>query len=132
QSEPQMEQSEPQIGQQSISEGDAQNMGSEYIFSDTDVRYLTREEVEKLSLQAACYAKNEIYARHGRMFRSQELQDYFGEKSWYVGSIPPDEFSETVFNDYEKANISSLQSWEYTLNGNGYLLDQAGYDIHSF
>ena len=54
---------------------------SEYIFPDMDTRYLTQDEVSKLSLQAVCYAKNELYARHGRKFLSQELKDYFNDKN---------------------------------------------------
>ena len=51
--------------------------GSEYIFADSDTRYLTSAEVNSLSLKMACYAKNEIYARRGRLFQSSELAEYF-------------------------------------------------------
>lgn len=105
---------------------------SDYIFPDTDTRCLTADEVQRLSLQGACYAKNEIYARHGRKFLSRELSDYFGEKSWYQGTVEPENFSSDVFNSYELANIELLTEWEHTLDPNGYTLDQAGYDIHSF
>ena len=71
---------------------------SEYIFPDMDTRYLTQDEVSKLSLQAVCYAKNELYARHGRKFLSQELKDYFNDKTWYEGTVDPDSFSPGVFN----------------------------------
>ncbi len=128
------QQSGPAEDAPSGAENEAKNIAedSEYIFPDSDMRYLTREEVESLSLQAACYAKNEIYARHGRMFQSRELQEYFGEKSWYMGFIKPEEFSDKVFNSWEQANIKLIQSWEYTLSGSGYPLDQEGYDIHNF
>lgn len=102
---------------------------SEYIFPDAATRFLTQAEVDKLSLQAACYAKNEIYARHGRIFLSQELQDYFNSKSWYMGIIEPDEFSDLVFNDYEKKNLLLIVDRENALASGGYQLDQPGYDI---
>ena len=103
---------------------------SEYIFPDMDTRYLTQDEVSKLSLQAVCYAKNELYARHGRKFLSQELKDYFNDKTWYEGTVDPDSFSPGVFNTYENDNLLLLVSAEEKLLPGGYVLDQQGYDIH--
>ena len=103
---------------------------SEYIFPDMDTRYLTQDEVSKLSLQAVCYAKNELYARHGRKFLSQELKDYFNDKTWYEGTVDPDSFSPGVFNTYENDDLLLLVSAEEKLLPGGYVLDQQGYDIH--
>ena len=103
---------------------------SEYIFPDMDTRYLTQDEVSKLSLQAVCYAKNELYARHGRKFLSQELKDYFNDKTWYEGTVDLDSFSPGVFNTYESDNLLLLVSAEEKLLPGGYVLDQQGYDIH--
>ena len=108
-------------------EADTRN---EYIFPDMDTRYLTQDEVSKLSLQAVCYAKNELYARHGRKFLSQELKDYFNDKTWYEGTVDPDSFSPGVFNTYENDNLLLLVSAEEKLLPGGYVLDQQGYDIH--
>ncbi len=57
-------------------------------------------------------ARNEIYARHGRIFDSVDLRDYFESQSWYNGTIEPADFSESVLNEYEKANIKLIQSLE--------------------
>ena len=108
----------------------AEDTRSEYIFADADTRYLTQEEVDKLSLQAVCYAKNEIYARHGRKFLSTELQEYFNDKTWYQGTVEAEKFSPSVFNKYESDNIQILVKAEEKLRSGGYLLDQPGYDIH--
>ncbi len=94
----------------------------EYIFRDSNTRYLSAEEISSLSLQMLCYARNEIYARRGYIFRSQELRDYFGSKSWYYGTIPAASFSGSVFNEWESANIELLKMQEYSLNPNGYQL----------
>lgn len=66
---------------------------SDYILQDSSSRLLTRADVEKLglSLREINYAKNEIYARHGRKFHSMELQNYFNSKSWYRGTAAPQE-----------------------------------------
>ena len=106
------------------SEGVAEE--SEYIIPDSDSRYLSREELIGLSLQQLNYAKNEIYARRGRLFNSAELQNYFNSKSWYCGSIAPADFDSVVtLNEYEIANASLLSEIEFSINPNGYPLDQS-------
>lgn len=85
---------------------------SEYIIADSGTRRLTVEEVKALSKEERRLAKNEIYARHGRLFRDPELQDYFYEKSWYWGTVEPDEFDESVFSKTEKANVRLLAKYE--------------------
>ena len=53
-----------------------------YILYDSDRRYITDYEMSQLSLQELNYAKNEIYARRGRLFQSQELSNYFSQKNY--------------------------------------------------
>lgn len=84
---------------------------AEYFFHDSDSRYLTDQEVSVLSQEELRIAKNEIYARHGRIFTSDDLKEYFGAKSWYEGTVLPDQFDESVFNPVEKANIQLIQSY---------------------
>ena len=101
-----------------------EKLGSDYIIPDSDSRYLSRSELAGYSLQEINYAKNEIYARHGRQFASKELQDYFNSKSWYNGTISPSSFNESVFNDYERKNIQTLKEEEFSRDSRGYQLDQ--------
>lgn len=100
----------------------------EYILANSNVDYLTETDITGLTLQEINYAKNEIYARHGRRFESQELMNYFTSKSWYEGIYDPDDFdanySDDVLNDYEKKNAEFLRSVEYSMNPNGYELDR--------
>ncbi|MCR5160903.1 MAG: YARHG domain-containing protein [Lachnospiraceae bacterium] len=95
---------------------------SEYIFEDSDSRYLTMDDISGLTLQMVCYARNEIYARRGYIFQSQELRDYFASKSWYHGTTASSQFSSSIFNTYELANIDLLKNYEYGTNPNGYQL----------
>lgn len=98
-----------------VSEGD-------YIFYDSSSRLLTEADLAPLSLQQLCYARNEIYARRGYIFQSEELREYFGSKPWYTPTVPAESFSESVFNEVETANIALLKSREYAINPNGYQL----------
>ncbi|MCC8137573.1 MAG: YARHG domain-containing protein, partial [Clostridiales bacterium] len=53
-------------------------------------------------------AINEIYARHGRRFNKESVQEYFDSMSWYTGTVDPDDFDTAVLNTYETANIALL------------------------
>lgn len=108
-----------------------QGFSDTYVFYGSDSRYIMQSEVNTMTLQEICYAKNEIYARHGRLFNSQELKDYFSTKSWYYGWISPSDFSDSVFNTYELANIKLLKDNEFARSASGYLLDQPGYNIYN-
>lgn len=82
-----------------------------YIFPDSDIRLLTDYDLYGLSADILRIAKNEIYARHGRIFLSEDLKSYFESQSWYRGTIPPNQFNENVFNQIEKKNILFIQKY---------------------
>lgn len=87
----------------------------DYILPDSDSRYLTDEELSKYSSSELELAKNEIYARHGRKFVTKRIADYFSSKSWYQGTIEPEDFDarqDAIFNEYESANVIKIVEWE--------------------
>lgn len=86
-----------------------------YVTPDSREIYLTEEDVRNLSAEELRIARNEIYARHGRRFRSQDLQEYFDSKDWYHGTIQPDDFQDDLLNEYEKANIQLFKNLEERL-----------------
>ena len=51
-------------------------------------------------------ARNEIYAKHGRKFQTEDLNQYFSQKSWYDGYLSAEEFDDSVLNEYEKENLT--------------------------
>lgn len=74
----------------------------------TDREYLTREELANEAPTVIHLAKNEIYARHGYIFRDKDLYNYFMGSIWYMPAIAPEDFRDEVFNEYEKANLELL------------------------
>ena len=100
----------------------------DYIIPDSNTRYLTDSDIANLTAQELNYARNEIFARHGRIFRSEELMSYFNSKTWYSGTMDPDTFSaqiDTIFNDIEKSNVKLLQAREQAVAPpSGYVLDR--------
>ena len=83
----------------------------DYVFPMSDQVLLTEEDVapilddqEKLSI-----ARNEIYARHGRMFDTEWLQEYFNSKPWYEGIYNAADFDQNVtLSDIETQNAAYL------------------------
>lgn len=102
----------------------AEEAASEEILPESDSRLLTQNDVDGLTLQQINYAKNEIYARHGRKFASKELQNYFDAQSWYHGTVNAADFSESVLSDVEKKNAAFLAEVEFSIAPKGYQLDQ--------
>lgn len=81
---------------------------SEYILINSDSRYIGKSEISNMDRKTIELALNEIYARHGRKFSTKEISDYFNSKSWYCGTIEPNDFSQSVINKYERANIDLI------------------------
>lgn len=60
--------------------------------------------------------RNEIFARHGRMFNDKNLQDYFNLQSWYVARYSPEAFDDTCLNDVERENVNRIMEYEQGTN----------------
>lgn len=76
----------------------------------TEMKYYTREELQQEPLTVIHLAKNEIYAKHGYIFRDADLNNYFMGCAWYQPTVRADEFDDAVFNDYERENLKLLAS----------------------
>ena len=55
-------------------------------------RQVTEADLSGKSAWNLDIMRNEIFARHGRRFRSRELQNYFNQQSWYRPLYSPDDF----------------------------------------
>lgn len=73
----------------------------EYVLPDSDIRYLSYDELFGLGLQQLYLARNEIFARHGYDFNSPFLREYFASRSWY--QLSPG-FKSPNLSDIETAN----------------------------
>ena len=84
----------------------------DYILDSSDSRYVKKSEVSKMSKKKLRLARNEIFARHGYIFDSADLNKYFNDKNWYIPSIKPSEWSDSLLNKYEKKNIALIKKYE--------------------
>lgn len=87
----------------------------DYVLPDSDTKLLTDADVAGLSAYDLYLARNEIFARHGRMFENEDLKAYFESKDWYNGTISPQEFDADItsrLSDVEQANIEMIKKYE--------------------
>lgn len=100
---------------------ETKTLDGDYIFPESDSRYLTDDDLSGYSSDQLELAKNEIYARHGRKFVTPRIADYFNSKSWYEGTIDGYTFDAQtdVFNEYENANIQKIAEKEAELRSEG-------------
>lgn len=83
-----------------------------FIISDSSSRYLTKSDLSSLTATQLKRARNEIYARHGRIFEDPDLQAYFESQSWYHGTIKAADFDYSVMNDFEVENAKLMKKVE--------------------
>jgi tryptophanase len=69
-----------------------------------DLRNKTPEELRRM--------RNEIYARHGRIFKDVGLQNYFSAQSWYIPRYPQDQFPAELLTAVQLANVTFIMKWE--------------------
>jgi hypothetical protein len=66
-----------------------------------------------VSLHELRLLRNEIYARHGRIFRTDWLQQYFGSQPWYD---PKEDFKDEEISGDDKTNIETIVAYEGKLH----------------
>ena len=75
---------------------------------ETDKQYYTKEDFESEPMLVIHLAKNEIYARYGYIFTNEDLYNYFMGCIWYNPTYEGTDFDDSIFNEYEKANLEIL------------------------
>lgn len=87
----------------------------DYILPESSTRSLTSADLAGLTKDQLRIARNEIYARHGRRFDSEDLANYFNSKSWYRGTIAPSDFRDNMLSQVEKDNLQVIKKAEENL-----------------
>ena len=87
---------------------------SEYVLPNSATHLYSADELAGLSDWELYIARNEIYARHGRGFVRQDLNDYFGSCSWYTRLYEPEYFDANIsLSDVETANAETILDIEH-------------------
>jgi hypothetical protein len=94
-----------------------------FVFPNSDTQRIDDAEIPKLSDEDLRKAINEIWARHGYIFRKKEILDYYRQYEWYKETVPADEWDKNgqnhYLNDVEKDNINRLVKEREKRGGNG-------------
>ena len=100
---------------------DEQLSGNDKLNVETIVKYenklhqelstkpITRALLEGLFLEDASQMRQEIYARHGKVFKEPWLQKYFSSFDWYKADP---NFSDALLSEIEKKNIATIAAYE--------------------
>lgn len=81
-----------------------------YVLRNSDGQYCTEKDLSHMCVYDLYLARNEIYARHGYIFDSPDLQEYFGDMEWYKPTTK--DVPDSALNEYERANVQLILSLE--------------------
>lgn len=109
-----------------ISQINAGTMEEEFFFPESNSRILKAQELSGMTKVELRIARNEIYARYGWRFESEELADYFERKAWYAAGENVDD---TILSDVERANIELIAEAEKNAPGTGEIPLESDMDI---
>lgn len=88
----------------------AQNTDTSYQYLfPSDTTYISESDLQGLTKHEVALIRNEIFARHGYSFKTEEFKVYFDTQSWYT---PNPNYSDSLLNDIERANIKFIQQYE--------------------
>lgn len=76
-------------------------------------KVITEAMLRGLSLHELRLLRNEVYARHGRIFKTMWIQQYFDGQSWYD---PKEEFKDEEISGSDKTNIETIVAYENKLH----------------
>jgi len=79
------------------------------IHEELGTKPITRALLEGLFLEDAGQMRQEIYARHGKVFKEPWLQKYFSSFAWYKADPT---FNDDALTDVEKKNIATIAAYE--------------------
>lgn len=81
-----------------------------YLFP-THTTYLTYEILSRYTKDEIDLICNEMYARHGQIFKKEKNQRYFSAQSWYRGKYTSMDYVVTLFNKYEQKNLQTIADY---------------------
>ena len=80
----------------------------------TDTKTITTDDLSKLTQNEVAAVRNEIYARHGYTFTSDEWKNFFASAQWYHADSA---YSNDMLNATEKANVDTILNYENNAGG---------------
>ena len=72
---------------------------------------ITDQDTKNVSEYVIYIVKNAIYAKHGYIFKDDELSKYFNAQRWYKGETTDEDKVYKEFNEIEKYNVDFLNDF---------------------
>jgi hypothetical protein len=76
---------------------------------ELSAKAISKRMLEGLFLEDARKLRNEIYARHGKVFKDKTMQNYFSSFDWYK---PDPNFNEKSLTNIERQNYAAILAYE--------------------
>ena len=77
--------------------------------NELTTKAIPRRVLEGLFIEDARKLRDEIHARHGKIFKDKNIQKYFASFDWYT---PDARFSEKSLNKIERKNYATILAYE--------------------
>jgi hypothetical protein len=76
---------------------------------ELSTKAISKRMLEGLFVEDALKLRNEIYARHGKVFKDKTMQNYFSSFDWYK---PDPKFNEQSLSRIERQNYAAILAYE--------------------
>lgn len=85
--------------------------GAPLILPESSQTYLDEGDLYGLNEDQVQKAINDIYARHGKAFKTSMIGNYYRQFEWYTPVSNDDETVRSTMNDMEKENIDTMRAY---------------------
>jgi hypothetical protein len=104
----------PKRGEPQLSEIEKKNVETivkyeNRLREELSTKAVSQSLLDGLFLEDARKLRNEIYARHGKVFKEKWLQKYFSSFDWYK---PNPQFTEKSLSQIERQNVATILAYE--------------------
>jgi hypothetical protein len=79
------------------------------MFPQASIRLLTSSDLNGMSKQDLKIMRNEIFARHGYIFKTNDMKSYFATQSWYQGQY---DNVNSLLSNIEQQNIALIKKYD--------------------
>ncbi|PYS40740.1 MAG: hypothetical protein DMF71_12715, partial [Acidobacteria bacterium] len=76
-------------------------------------KLISEAQLRGLSLHELRLLRNEVYARHGRIFKTMWIQQYFSFQPWYDQK---EDFKDEDLSGPDKTNVETIVAYENQLH----------------
>lgn len=94
---------------ETVSEAEAQPSSAEHPYDVACQRKLTYSDIQGMTRSEKRIMRNWIYARHGYIFKSADLKEFFGNQPWYQARYTD---VSSMLSDVEQYNINFIKQHE--------------------